>query len=630
MARAKKKNTINTAADDTVRALAAAATAVAKLRNDMPDLVLVDTVDRGGAYRGDSLVILDDILRTFAASGRVYAHNHDVIMTSPDNQSYHTLAIDGQAEHKAAARLSNLVMCVDYKNDPRTGELKELQFKMPDSVCDQLFASDGCLSRLPRVVTYAKHSIFDDDFVLHHPGYSEDKKILVQGIRLSPDMSALPVVPAGYRPRTVKEVLDVLPLHMRTLLQDFDWAAPVDLINAVGAILMGLLMSILIEDGHPMVLIRGNQPAIGKSLLAKALAMVFDGIKAAPIRKAGDEEFDKLLCGLLKKGRRTIFLDNVRGKMDSERLEAHVTSPTITLRILGTNNFGEWPNSMMFIMTSNDLRASADLVSRNLTIDLYTEGDPRKRNAERKKSRPLQYAQTHRAEILNEAVAHVLRWLDRGRPDGDQNMRFEKVSQLIGGILLANGLPGFASNSEDVAIEMDEGLQRMLELAEQMVSSSHANKVLVRGASAEDAGRIAADWVELFIHLHLIEPKPDEPPKSKAIRVAKLFSAYMDRTIQVDGASRRWAVTFRKREGRAGGKVFYYAEVENLDGDEPHPMEDSQSSPRVSDGGSDSQQLKVKAQLAGTRDSPAEAEPAGRPPASPTGWLRAAANLIDP
>ena len=45
------------------------------------------------------------------------------------------------------------------------------------------------------------------------------------------------------------------------------------------------------------------------------------GRLVAAIKKSGDEEFDKLLCGLLKKRRRMIFLDNLRTKLDSERIE---------------------------------------------------------------------------------------------------------------------------------------------------------------------------------------------------------------------------------------------------------------------------------------------------------------------
>lgn len=624
MDRAKKKNMITTTADAVVRAFAAAGEAIAKLRNNIPDRELIDSVDRGGAVRGDGLVVIDALLRKLADSGRIYAHNKDVILTSADNQSFRTLAIDGRAEPKAAAMLSNLVMCVNYRTDPSTNETEQWQFKLPDCLCDQLFANDLCLSRLPVVVTYAKHSVFDDDFVLHHPGYSKDKGILVQGLRLSPDMSTLPAVPTGCRPLTVHAAIERLPPHIRTLLKDFDWASPVDLTNAVGVMLMGLLMNAFIEDGHPMLLIRGNQPEIGKSLLAKVIAMVFDGIQVSPVKKAVDDEFDKLLCAFLAKGRRAVFFDNVRGKMDSERIEAHVTSPMITLRILGTNAFGEWPNDVLFLMTSNDLRASADLVSRNLTIDLYTEGDPRKRNAERKKSEPLQYAAAYRVEILNELAAYVLRWLDKGRPDGDPNTRFEKVSRLIGGILSANGLPGFASNSESVAIEMDEGLQRMLELAERMVSGSHPDKAISLGASADDAGKLAAGWVELFTQLHLIDPKPEETATSKAIKVAKVFSAYIDRPIFVDNGPRRCRVTFRKREGRAGGKVFYYAEVEAVDGNGDSQAKEAQEGPNGASGPTINATplLPESSRLSLETTTPRRVPPAG--------WLKAAIAINKP
>ena len=93
------------------------------------------------------------------------------------------------------------------------------------------------------------------------------------------------VVPSTAR---VAEAVDRLPPHLRRLLKDFDWAGVVDLTNAIGTLLMGLLMNHFVEDGHPMVVIRGNQPSIGKSLLAKAIGMVFDGRRVAAIKKSGD------------------------------------------------------------------------------------------------------------------------------------------------------------------------------------------------------------------------------------------------------------------------------------------------------------------------------------------------------
>ena len=392
MARAKKKSTyvINTAAVEAVRAFASAATAVAKLRNDIPDRVLMDNIAKDGSTRGDGRVVLNELLDHLSQSGRVYAHQEDVLLTDARNTTFKLLAVDGRTEQKAGARLANIVARVRYGTDPKTGEVEQWESRLPESICDELFAMDCCTERLPVVDVYATHSVFDDNFHLRGPGYHADERILVQGLNLHPNVAVLPTV-APHAARTIAEAIDRLPTHLRRLLKDFDWAGVVDLTNVIGTLLMGLLMNHFIEDGHPAVFIRGNQPSIGKSLLAKVIGMVFDGRKVPAIKKSGDEEFDKLLCAMLKKRRRMVFLDNLRSKLDSERIEQAITSPKLMIRILGVNEFGEWDNDVLFVLTSNNLVVGRDLVSRNLLIDLYTEGDPRKRQMERKASMPLKY-----------------------------------------------------------------------------------------------------------------------------------------------------------------------------------------------------------------------------------------------
>jgi hypothetical protein len=562
----RKKNMLNTPAGETVRAFADAAVAVAKLRNDIPDRELVDCVAKDGSTRGDGLVALSKVRDILAESGRVYAHQDDILLTDARNTSFKVLAMDGRAEPKAGSKLANLVAAVQYFPNQSTGEIEQWEFRLPDAFCDQLFAMDRCSEKLPVVDVYATHSVFDDTFKLSGPGYHADSRILVQGPNLCPDVSVLPAVPSN-GPRTVAESINQLPHHLRLMLKDFDWASVVDLINAIGTLLMGLLMNHFIEDGHPAVFVRGNQPAIGKSLLAKVIGMVFDGRRVAAIKKSGDEEFDKLLCAMLKKRRRMVFLDNLRNKLDSERIEQVITSPKLMIRMLGTNEFGEWDNDVLFVLTSNNFVVGKDLVSRNLVIDLYTEGDPRKRQAERKASNPLRFAEVHRTEILSELAAMVLRWLDAGQPHGELNSRFERVTEIVGGILTANGFPGFASNAEAAADEMDEDQQRMLELAQEIIAGTHGPESVVRvGEDASRAGRLAGAWVQAFERLNLIDTKqkPEATLRSKGSTVGKIFSSFIGRPLRVEHDHCPYVVTIQKRDA-SGNRSFWYANVDAVD-----------------------------------------------------------------
>jgi hypothetical protein len=635
----QKKHLISKDASESVRAFSAAAIAVAKLRNDIPDRQLVDSITKDGSTRGDGLVVLTEILDSLADSGRVYAHNDDIILTDAPNTRFRILAADSRAEPKSGAMLMNLIAGVQYKANQATGELDSLEFCLPDKICDQLFAMDRAREKLPRVVTYATHSVFDEAFCLHGPGYHADEFILVQGTEIRPDVLALPAASAAMA-TSVSEALTRLPRHLRHLFMDFDWAGVVDLTNVIGTLLMGLLMNLFVDDGHPAVFIRGNQPSIGKSLLARVIAMIFDGRQVSPSRRSSDEEFDKLLCSLLKKRYRTILLDNLRSKIDSERIEQIITSPTLLIRLLGTNEFGEWRNDVLFLLTSNSAIAGRDLVSRNLVIDLYTEGDPKRRQEKRKQSDPLQYAETHRGEILGELAALVLRWVDAGRPEGELTTRFDKVSQIIGGILDANGLQGFASNAEVAAVEMDEDLQRMLELVEEVLNGKLGNAAFVQsGEDSTKAGLVAGAWVPAFERLHLIDSRqnPDATERSKTVTVGKVFSRYVDSPISFDGPDGPIQVVLHRREA-AGNKKFYFFETAPMGNsviDEAQKGPEKNPNPVVTET-KNTNPFEIQSALRhAPKDSPKESanaptKAAARRSTPKRGWMGVAESLVTP
>lgn len=626
------RNMADTPAADIVRAFQQVGPALARLLRNIPDRITIDTVSKGGEFRGDGLVVLDEIMQHLAGTGLIFRHNDDVVMTDRGNSKLLLLATDGIAEVKAAARLGNLIACVRQQVDKKSGEIERWEFQLPNAVCDQLFAHERCLERLPEIKVFARHPVFDEEFRLLGPGYHPDANTLVQGQEITPATESLPELPPASR-RTISgtaEALRRLTPHLRELLCDFDWRSHVDLVNAIGSMLMGFCIHHFIDDGHPMVVIRGNQPSIGKSLLAKIIGMIFDNRKIPAIKKSGDEEFDKLLCAMLKKRRRVVFLDNLRGRLDSERIEQLVTSPTIMLRILGVNEFGEWPNDVLFLATSNNMVAGRDLISRNLIVNLYTEGDPRVRHRERQHRRPLDYARRHRKEILGELAAMVMRWIDAGRPEGDINTRFEHVSQIIGGILDANGLPGFASNAEEAAAEMDDELMKLTDLAE-AIAAGQLSHLAWRGDgdAPRECGGDAKQWIAPLEQFKIVDPDPGSSARSRSCAAGRVLSAMVGRTIRVEGAA-GGTVTIQKRE-LGGNRRLYVAVVRTGDaaadpGDRGGDDDgDSQTVRRDGSGQSSQPGQEVgpvpAVDAAAALESPPRCSPRGTPPGE-GGWLR--------
>lgn len=129
----------------------------------------------------------------------------------------------------------------------------------------------------------------------------------------------------------------------------------------------------------------GNQPELGKSVLAQVLAILRDGqpVETATYN-ANDEEFEKRLGAIVRRGLTTIIIDNAKARgrnprIDSACLERSITDPILSFRLLGFSQEIRAENSHLFCITANTPDVSRDLITRCVVINLYHEGEPRRR-----------------------------------------------------------------------------------------------------------------------------------------------------------------------------------------------------------------------------------------------------------
>jgi len=156
---------------------------------------------------------------------------------------------------------------------------------------------------LPQLRLYTKSPLFDLDwhfYGLH--GFRASSGIYYDG----------PVI----EPRQTTE-------HLDKVLGGFHFKSEVDRINFLGMVLTGLTMPNWIGK-HGLLLINGNQPGVGKSLLAKVLGLIVERKIPAMMRfEKWESELDRQICGRLRTGQRTIILDNAKGySASSEVLES--------------------------------------------------------------------------------------------------------------------------------------------------------------------------------------------------------------------------------------------------------------------------------------------------------------------
>ena len=416
-----------------------------------------------GLYPGGRFSVPQDNVILAAAQilsdgGRVYLYGNGVFLEAeaPDGTGLTLKPLTTGAGVEAGAEdlLANLFRCQDARGE----------FPVPRWFAEVLLRCDLLAPRLPRVAHHARRPVFDADFVLRGPGWHPGPGILVHGPGVEP-------APAHEFDLEVPAV-ERLPQRLRTLLGGFCFRGDADVANAVAMLLTGLLANRFVRETKPVFLIDGNQPGLGKTLLARVAAVVLDGAETKVVRFTPDEEeLQKTLCAALREGGSVLLIDNAKvvggGAVSSPTVESATTAPEISLRILGTSSLYSRPNDVLWMVTMNDTRTSPDLVSRGVAIQMYFEGDPRNRTFACPD--PVRYAREHRLAILGELAGMVVRWNQAGRPDGLRPHRCREWGTVVGGILELAGLPEFLGNADEAAASFDVALEELAALAEAVI-----------------------------------------------------------------------------------------------------------------------------------------------------------------
>jgi hypothetical protein len=398
-------------------------------------------------------------------TGKIFLFGENVALEvgAGDTLSLQRLTTGCDVMPTASALLANYLTC-------ETGGESPAYFPPPNRFVATLLARVPTRDALPRIVTYARRPVYDENFVLRGPGFSAAQGILVHGIDIEP------IVPGEI---DVNEpILERLPQHLRTLLGGFCFREAADVANGMAALLTGALGNHFVRQPKATNNIDANQPGVGKTWLALATGAVLDGELPDLIHyTADDEELAKrLLSNLRQRPTSVLIIDNAKNRggaeISSPSVEANSMAPSVTLRILGKSVNYTQPNDVLWFLTMNQTKVSADLASRGMPIRLYFEGDPAERVFNG--PNPLEYALQYRAEILAELFGLVERWKSRGRPLGTRRHRCEYWAQTIGGILEACGFPEFLGNATEAAADFNTELGDLAALAETVVRTSNA------------------------------------------------------------------------------------------------------------------------------------------------------------
>ncbi|WP_295389890.1 hypothetical protein [uncultured Thiodictyon sp.] len=354
---------------------------------------------------GERARVLDNLLDLLRTRAELYDHGEGSALARitedaralPASREWLTDHLDRTAQFYSEK--------VDGQNEDKTAKIIQVTHDAPAWAAMRIIAKDGerGLPKLDAVISAP--TLRADGSVLSEPGYDSASRLLL--LADAPDIPHIPDAPTISQVRAALELL-WSPVALFPLVDSVDR----------GVILAALLTAVVRASipTAPGFALDAPTAGTGKTLLAEvigALSLGYAPTVFSPI-SSDDEETRKLLFAALRDGQRVLIWDNIREPLGNGTLDAFLTAPTFSGRILQTSSTATLPNRALFLATGNNLVLKGDTCRRLFPVRL----DAR---IERPYARmfdfdPLQVVLARRLEFVTAALTIMRGWIAAGRP----------------------------------------------------------------------------------------------------------------------------------------------------------------------------------------------------------------------
>jgi hypothetical protein len=256
------------------------------------------------------------------------------------------------------------------------------------------------------------------------------------------------LLPPGYDAESMtfthEAAPDIVPIEtekakafITELLEEFPYADDAGRSKAVAiAAMLTVFASRLLPKGalRPCFIYLGNAEGCGKTMQGRLACAPYASadVRGAPTT---EEEFEKVLLSAVIGGRKVLLLDNVKGHLNSAKLEGFLTAPRYTGRILGLSKEFSGEVDTTVLLTGNRLTISPDLRRRALFVELFMR-ELRAENRRFKRILDDAAINEARPQILSALWQLIRAWDDAGRPKASRdNTSFPRWCHTIGGIV---------------------------------------------------------------------------------------------------------------------------------------------------------------------------------------------------
>ena len=189
------------------------------------------------------------------------------------------------------------------------------------------------------------------------------------------------------------------------------------------------------QTARPAYIYTANDSGAGKTLSVMVAAVPILGECETNTRPRDEDETRKLLASTVLAASPFLLLDNWRGKIQSPSLEAFLTSPTFSGRVLGQSTKFTAENIATVFITGNQGIVTSDMRRRSLVVEYFIEEE---RAENRRIDHPLNTREllNMRETILSALWTMIVAWHEAGQPRSRfANRTFEEWSEIVGGIM---------------------------------------------------------------------------------------------------------------------------------------------------------------------------------------------------
>jgi len=229
------------------------------------------------------------------------------------------------------------------------------------------------------------------------------------------------------------------------VLSGFRFATPGDKSRALAAIIVpALVLGGLLPGRAPIDLGEADQSQTGKGFRNKLTAAIYRHKPIAVCQQRSgvgslEEAFDRALIA----GETFISIDNVRGRVDSQKVESFVTEESYFARCAYMPNTAIDPSRVYLMFTSNKAEMTTDLANRSSCVRILKQPDGYRFPSYLEGS-ILEHVRANQSRFLGAVFAIVREWFRQGKPRTDETRHdFREWAQILDWIVqnLLNAAP---------------------------------------------------------------------------------------------------------------------------------------------------------------------------------------------